>query len=207
MSDPTYPPAPWHMHGSMWMSVFRLARDADQRHPAGTYAVALVSYDEPSPLTYGELLVARWNDGGPGTAAPKGTVTITDIWVDSVASRAGGRELWAIPKQLCDFDRESRFRGPLTATSWTASAGGHTVVEASFGDVSRLAPRVPLTGRVFQPGIDDHPADAHVTMTGSARMLPCRARWRFTPGGPLDFLRDGRRRGSFRSLDFRLAFD
>ena len=74
-----YPPAPWRMHGSMWLSVLRLGRAADERHPAGTYGVALVDYREPSPLTYGELLVARTTRNRAGERA----VTITDIWVDS----------------------------------------------------------------------------------------------------------------------------
>ncbi len=40
----SYPPAPWHMHGSMWLSVFRLGTAVDAQRPAGTYGVALVSY-------------------------------------------------------------------------------------------------------------------------------------------------------------------
>lgn len=199
----TYPPAPWRMHGSMWTSMFRLPDDADDRHPAGTYAAVLVSYVEPSPLTYGELLVARYNDAGP----KKGTVTVTDIWVDSPASVAGGRELWAIPKHLCDFTLDSSFRGPVTSTSWQASAGRAPIAEARFTDVSRVAPRLPLKGKVFQPGIDDHPDDADVVMAGSARILPARGRWHFAADGPLAFLRGARQRGSFRSTGFRLRFE
>ena len=64
-----YPPAPWHMHGSLWLSVFRLGRDVDAHHPAGTYGVALVSYEEPSPLTYHELLLARTVKNAAGKGA------------------------------------------------------------------------------------------------------------------------------------------
>jgi hypothetical protein len=197
----TFPPAPWHMHGSMWMSLFRL-RDGDDRHPPGTYGAVLVSYDEPSPLTYGELLVARWLGDGPH----KGAVSITDIWVDSPASRAGGRELWAIPKDLCDFERESSIRGPVTTTSWAASVERRPIAEARFTDVSRVAPRVPMKGKVWQPGIDDHPEPADIVMAGTARVLPCRAHWHFAEDGPLAFLRGARRLGSFRSSGFRLRF-
>lgn len=199
----SYPPAPWHMHGSLWLSVFRLREDADERHPAGHYGVALVSYVEPSPLTYHELLVARTTRDGDG----KGAVTITDIWVDSVASQAGGRALWAIPKDLCDFDMESTFRGPVTSTDWTALAGRSPIVDASFTDVSRAAPRVPFSGRVIQPGIAEHPETARVAMKGSAKALPCRARWSFASNGPLAFLGQARQLGSFRMSSFRLAFD
>jgi len=191
------------MHGSLWLSVFRLRRHVDERHPAGTYGVALVSYEEPSPLTYHELLVARTVKNRAG----KGAVTITDIWVDSPASQAGGRELWAIPKQLCDFDMESTFRGPLTSTDWSATVERRPIAEASFTDLSRAAPRVPFTGLVEQPGIPEHPEIADVVMKGTAKALPCRGRWSFAPDGPLGFLRGARQLGSFRMASFRLAFD
>ncbi|GAB3858188.1 acetoacetate decarboxylase family protein [Nocardioides maradonensis] len=199
----TYPPAPWQMHGSMWLSVFRLGRAIDERHPAGIYGLALVDYQEPSPLTYGELLLARSMKNRAGKSA----VTITDIWVDSPASMAGGRELWAIPKELCDFDFVSSHRGPLTSTEWTASIERRPIVEASFTDVSRAAPRVPFTGLVEQPGIPDHPEVADVTMKGTAKALPCRAHWHFNADGPLGFLRGARQLGSFRMSGFRLHFD
>ena len=98
MSDQTYPAAPWDMHGQLWLSLFRVAHAVDELRPAGVYGVALVRYEDPSPLTYGELLVAHT------VKKPVKGVTITDIWVDSPASVAGGRELWAIPKGLCEFD-------------------------------------------------------------------------------------------------------
>jgi acetoacetate decarboxylase len=191
------------MHGSLWLSVFRLGRDVDARHPAGTYGVALVSYEEPSPLTYHELLLARTVKN----AAGKGAVTITDIWVDSPASQAGGRALWAIPKELCDFDLDSSFRGPVTSTDWSATVERRPIVEASFTDVSRAAIRVPFTGLVEQPGIPEHPETADVVMKGTAKALPCRGRWTFAADGPLAFMREARQLGSFRMAGFRLAFD
>ncbi|WP_435771224.1 acetoacetate decarboxylase family protein [Nocardioides sp. SYSU DS0651] len=202
LDGPSYPPAPWHMHGSLWLSVFRLAEDVDDRHPAGQYGVALVGYEEPSPLTYGELLVARTVKN----ADSRGAVTITDIWVDSAASQAGGRELWAIPKELCDFDRESTYRGPVTRSEWTATVERRPIVEARFTDVSRLAPRLPVKGLVEQPGIPEHPETADVVMKGTAKALPCRAHWSFAADGPLGFLRTARQLGSFRMASFRLAF-
>ncbi|WP_220454150.1 acetoacetate decarboxylase family protein [Nocardioides immobilis] len=198
-----YPPAPWNMHGSLWLTAFRLGQDVDDRHPAGTYGVALVDYVEPSPLTYGELLVARTTRTGDGRRA----VTITDIWVDSPASMAGGRDLWAIPKELCDFDLESSFRGPVTKTDWSATIDRRAIVDASFTDVSRIAPRTPSKGLVVQPPIDDHPAPVTVVMAGSAKALPCRARWSFAADGPLAFLREARQLASFRMASFRLAFE
>ncbi len=203
MSDHAYPPAPWRMHGSMWLSVFRLGEAADERHPAGIYGAALVDYQEPSPLTYGELLVARSMTDAEGERA----VTITDIWVDSPASRAGGRELWAIPKGLCSFERATARERGIDRTRWEASVDGRPVAAADFTDISRLAPRVPFRGRVEQPGIPDHPDTAHVVMSGNARALPCRGRWRLAADGPLAFLRGARQLGTFRMVDFRLHFD
>ena len=55
----TYPPAPWNMHGQLWLSLFRVREGDHPDRPAGVYGAALVSYERPSPLTYSELLVAR----------------------------------------------------------------------------------------------------------------------------------------------------
>src|ERR1044072_5047542 len=77
-----YPAAPWQMVGSLWLSLFKLKQDVDELRPAGIYGAAFVSYEEGSPLTYSELLVAR-----PVKSDEHGRrVSITDIWVDSPAS-------------------------------------------------------------------------------------------------------------------------
>ena len=58
-----------------------------------------VDYQGGSILRYGELLAAvvgRWAGGV--------SATVTHMWVDSVASRSGGRELWGYPKELANFD-------------------------------------------------------------------------------------------------------
>lgn len=114
--SPRYPAAPWAMHGSLWLTVLRLGRPgagADGPRPAGIYGAAFVSYGEGSVLTYSELLLARALRRGEGRGR---RFTITDIWVDSPASMVGGRELWAIPKGLCDFDLDSARRGPVSST-------------------------------------------------------------------------------------------
>src|SRR3954454_8778329 len=98
--DVAYPAAPWTMVGQLWLSIFKLGADVDELRTAGVYGAAFVSYEPGSPLTYSELLVARLV---PVEGQRGRRVSITDIWVDSPASVAGGRELWAIPKGLCDF--------------------------------------------------------------------------------------------------------
>ena len=60
-----YPPAPWELHGDLWLSLFRLRGVAGR--PDGVYGAAFVTYREPSVLTYHELLVARLADDVPSS--------------------------------------------------------------------------------------------------------------------------------------------
>ncbi|CAN5441964.1 acetoacetate decarboxylase family protein [soil metagenome] len=198
-----YPDAPWAMLGSMWLSVFRLKNGVDELRPAGIYGAAFVSYTEGSPLTYSELLVARLlrKDEGKGRK-----ITITDIWVDSPASVAGGRELWAIPKGLCDFELDSSHRGPLTSTDWSASLGRTPIASASFTDVSRIAPRVPFKQDTYQPELPEGGGEKGALMKGSAKALPGRAHWDFAADGALGYLRGATQLTTLRLSDFRLSF-
>ncbi len=202
-ADVRYPAAPWEMVGSLWLTLFRLKEPVDALRPAGVYGAAFVSYEEGSPLTYCELLVAR-----PIATEDHGRrVTITDIWVDSPASVAGGRELWAFPKRLCDFSWESSHTGPFTTTEWTARLDRTPIATARFRDVSRAAPRVRFKGGTWQPGIEDTDgAERTATLQGSAKALPARAHWDINPGGPLGWLDGARQLASFRQAAFRMSF-
>ncbi|NPC96141.1 acetoacetate decarboxylase family protein [Nocardioides sp. zg-DK7169] len=199
----TYPDPPWDMVGQLWLSLFRVPVPVDELRPAGVHGVALVRYEEGSPLTYSELLVAR-----PVSGAGRGRrVSISDIWVDSPASVAGGRELWAIPKELAAFSVDSARRGPFSHTEWSVEADGRPVVQARFGDASRLALRTPFRGGAWQPGIADTGGEERTAqLTGSAKALPCRAQWDFAPDGPLGWLAGARKLASFRMSDFRMSF-
>jgi Acetoacetate decarboxylase (ADC) len=192
------------MTGQQWLSLFRVKERVDELRPAGVYLVAFVSYEEPSPLTYHELLVAR-----PVRSDEHGRrVSITDIWVDSPASVAGGRELWAFPKDLCDFTFETGHTGPLAVTEWSASMGRRPIVSASFRDVSRLAPRLPFKGGTWQPGIEDTDGEDRIaTLQGSGKSLPCRGHWDFDAEGPLGWLARSRQLASFRMAGFRMSFE
>jgi hypothetical protein len=202
-SSTAYPPAPWHMVGQLWLSLFRVREGVDELRPAGMYGVAFVSYEPGSPLTYSELLVAR----PVSTDAHGRRVSITDIWVDSPASVAGGRELWAIPKGLCDFELDSVRHGPLSTTDWSATLGRRPLVSASFTDVSKAMVRLPFKGGTWQPGIEDTGGEERTaTLQGSSKALPCRGRWDFAADGPLGWLRGARQLGSFRQADFRMSF-
>ena len=198
-----YPDAPWAMVGSMWLTLFRLKHDVDELRPAGIYGAAFVSYTEGSPLTYSELLVARPLKQVQDRVRK---VTITDIWVDSPASVAGGRELWAIPKGLCDFELESSHRGPLARAEWTASLGRTPIASARFTDISAISPRVPLKGHVWQPELPEGGGAKDTIMRGSSKALPARGHWEFGVDGPLAFLRGARQLATFRQAAFRLSF-
>ena len=199
-SDVSYPAAPWNMTGQLWLSLFKVrAGDHPDREP-GIYGVALVKYEEPSPLTYGELLVARQVNKA---------VSITDIWVDSIQSVHGGRDLWAIPKDLCDFSFTSSTKGLLTRTLWTAELDGVPIVTASFSDVSRAVPRLPFKGNTWQQRTAPDPrAGEEVTaaLVGSSKAAPCRARWDFNPDGALGWLAGKRSLASARQADFKMSF-
>ena len=202
-ADVSYPTAPWHMVGSLWLTLFKVAQPVDDLRPAGIYGAAFVSYEEGSPLTYSEFLVAR-----PISTDRDGRrVSITDIWVDSPASVAGGRELWAIPKGLADFTLESEHRGPFTSTDWRVTEGRVPIAAATFKDVSRAAVRLPFKGGTWQPGIEDtHGEERTATLQGSSKALPARARWDVNPDGPVGFLAGARQLASFRQAAFRMSF-
>ena len=198
-----YPDAPWHMVGQLWLSIFKLREGVDALRPAGTYGAAFVSYEPGSPLTYSELLVARLVP----TEQHGKCVSITDIWVDSPASVAGGRELWAIPKGLCDFELDSSHRGPLSSTTWSTSVERRPIASASFTDVSRAMVRIPFKGTTWQPGIEDTDGEERTaTLQGSSKALPCRGRWDFAADGPLGWMRGARQLASFRQADFKMSF-
>ena len=207
----SYPAAPWHMVGSLWLTIFKLAEPVDDLRPAGVYGAAFVSYEEGSPLTYSEFLVARLVDADTDADAGSGKagrrVSITDIWVDSPASVAGGRELWAIPKGLADFTLEAEHRGPFSATDWTVTEGRTPIAAATFKDVSRAAIRLPFKGGTWQPGIDDTGGEERAaTLQGSSKALPARAHWDINPDGPVGWLDGARQLASFRQAAFRMSF-
>ena len=197
-----YPPAPWAMVGQLWLSLFKVREPVDELRVAGIYGAAFVSYEPGSPLTYSELLVARLAD----TDSHGRRVSITDIWVDSPASVAGGRELWAIPKGLCDFEFESTRTGPLSRTSWSATAERRPIASARFTDVSRAALRVPFKGGTWQPELPEGGGEKTANLVGSAKALPCRGHWDFAPDGPLGWLADARPLVSARMSGFRMSF-
>lgn len=102
-TDVAYPPAPWRALGQYWAGLFRADRPVPLpdglRHALGPrrLVIALARYLE-GPLRYDELIVGAvaWRGARPG-------LWVHNIWVDSLASLAGGRAIWGLPKQLARF--------------------------------------------------------------------------------------------------------
>lgn len=180
------------MQGSLVISVFRVPRKLvpHEHLPSGArlltlagnafVAVAFVSYEPGSELTYDELLVAT-----PVLDEGRVAVSVPQIWVDSEASRDGGREMWGIPKQLARFGEGSsiaavavtsgvQLPGKWNATGWTAQ---------------RLAGR-----------------DVRTRMRMSGRVSLTRTGWLFPADGPLGYLTGRNPLVSVTVKDMRLTF-
>ncbi len=183
----------------MWLSLFPVRSSGTSDRPAGLYGVAFVDYQDGGVLRYRELLVARLVRDG---STPR--VHVTDMWVDSVTSRDGGRSLWAMPKDLADFHIRDRNVGPTMKTSCDAIITGAPVATARITGGRMPTLRTPFTFTTAQQREDGETVVAKVS--GSAKSLPCLAKWGFGADGPLAWLAGRQPVVSFRMSDFRLSF-
>lgn len=157
--------------------------------------VAFVSYEPGGALAYSELLAAVMTRSG---VRPR--VTIPDIWVDSEASLAGGRELWNIPKALGRFDR--RLRG--ADVCMRMKKDGRQVASLDARVMRRLRPGWQTASLSTAQRLDDSTVVAH----SAIRMHPCalRTRWEFPPEGPLGYLSGHRPLLSVALTDMAVSF-
>ena len=194
-----FPSPPWQLSAQMWLSVFRVGESGRADRPPGVYGAAFVSYEEPGPLTYRELVVARMLD------ARRRRLRITDVWVDSATSRDGGRVLWAIPKDLAELELEETRVGPTSHTAFAARVDGVEVAAGQFAGAPGAALlRTPFGATASQ--LRDSGAEVVTSIRGSARTLPALGSWDFAASGPLGFLHGRRPVVSFRMSDVRLTF-
>ena len=140
-------------------------------------AALVVDYVEPGVLTYRELMLAML-----GVHKRRWVVTIGAIWVDSPASQAGGRALWAIPKKLGRFERYVSDRASYSSLS----VDDALVAELAAEDGRMLTPT-----RVSIPLTTAQRLEGRTRITRSRIVGPIgrmRPRWRFNPDGPLGCL-------------------
>jgi Acetoacetate decarboxylase (ADC) len=202
-SEP-YPPEPWALRGQLRVAVFLVPlRDLPPVPPELAPAVrvvrlgrravvgaAWVVYEPGGVLAYRELLSSVLMRDG---LRPR--VTITDIWVDSVASRDGGRALWGIPKDLARFD--------FTGEHLSAELDTGPLAEATVRRGVRLPGRWPIGFRVTQ-SLHGRPKTSRVRAT--ARLCLGRSQWTVPAGGPLRYLAGRRPLLTATAADFRMAF-
>ena len=156
----------------------------------GFIGAVWVDYEPTGVLSYRELMTTLLVRRG-WRLLP----TITHIWVDSDASRAGGRELWGIPKELATFD--------FAPGSFAAKDADGAIASGTSRARVRLPGRLPVRFSVVQ------------WLSGRAKVSPVQsvarvasARVSFTVdgAGPLAFLAGRRPLMSFILQDFRMRF-
>ena len=126
-ADRPYPPEPWDLTGTGAITTWRVPVGSLPGLPSGVRAAevrgtalvttAFVRYDHRGLMAYDELLAAVVVRHGRGLA-----LSITDIWVDSETSVAGGRGLWGIPKDLATFGEHyaETADGPIASASFSS---------------------------------------------------------------------------------------
>jgi acetoacetate decarboxylase len=195
-----FPSPPWRLTAQAWVSVFWLRDTGRLDRPSGPYVAAFVDYGTGGVLAYHELLVARLLGVG---RSPR--VRVTDIWVDSAESMAGGRALWALPKRLADLPLQQTPPGIAAHTSFAGVAEGQRLAAATFTGLPGAAVlRVPFAVTTSQ--VRDDGSTVVASAAGSARPVPCRASWDVPEVGPLGFLHGRRPVLSLAVREIRLRF-
>lgn len=202
---PAYPPQPWHLAGEACLSLWRVPVAELPRAPAeprpltvagaAVVVTAWVDYQNGGELSYRELLAAVAVRDGVTAGS------ITEIWVDSAVSLAGGRQLWDIPKELAtlDFSKGTTFTGSAaTQDDWIATA--------AFSRRIGSPVRIPAACTITQPALapTGPPNHSPVRVTGKPRGAT--STWNINPEGPLGYLAGRRPVLSARLHDFRLRF-
>jgi hypothetical protein len=124
MADPGHPPPPWRLHGELLLI------------PDGPGTGLMLARYSGGTLAYHELIVF---------ARP---FVVAEIYVDDERSRAGGRAIWNLPKELAEFRVSPR--------RFEVRRGGELLLSAR---VRRRPGWLPLTLPTPAVGrLDGHPA-------------------------------------------------
>lgn len=200
-----YPPAPWRLYGQSYVGVHRfpasevpLSRLTTAARPVvvarNAFAVTMwVDYQRGSVLEYREFLV-----GVLCRAGRRLCLTTVFIWVDNVASRDGGRELWGIPKETAKF----AFTHARDADLEMVTNTGEPAACGVFGEKLRLPFSIPVPGLLAQD------------LGGSTGFVRFRSRCRLAFGTgalrttlpELDFMKNATRVMSVGLYDFHARF-
>jgi hypothetical protein len=187
MTEPLdYPPPPWRLRGALQAGVF--VAPAQSLPPLGSADLRPVKFLERALIC---LVWAQYASGGDliyneALAAvlvrhPRGwAFSIPQIWVDDPHAAAGGRQLWAIPK---DIGRFSQTDGQCCSRMLEV-AGACTSIFAS-------RPWLRFPGRWRMP--------LRLVQSGTSSLQPTRGearghlallegQWRFSPDGPLGWM-------------------
>ncbi|MEO9138828.1 MAG: acetoacetate decarboxylase family protein [Jatrophihabitans sp.] len=196
-----YPAEPWDLRGQLHSSAFLVPLvDVPVDLPPGCtplrvagrgiVGVAWVDYEPPGVLSYREIMAVLMVRRG-WRVLP----TIVAIWVDSPASRDGGRALWGIPKDLASFD---------------FSADGFQAWDERGGIATgSVRPRVNLPGRLpvsFSVVQWRNGAAKVSSVRSKAKVALSSATFAPDPDGPLGFLSGHRPLVSFSMRDFVMSF-
>ncbi|MEU9579274.1 acetoacetate decarboxylase family protein [Streptomyces chilikensis] len=201
-----FPPEPWDLRGRMHVSVLRVRPSLLPRWPlpegvrplvvGGRCALLAfcVDYSPEGTLAYRELLVALVVRQGRRVGC-----TVVAVWVDSEQSKAGGRALWGIPKELGQFALEPG-GGPPGTEHLRLRAPGTGEVRAAFRPGRPLPGRLPVRTRLLQEA-DGEVLAVPARLTGRPALT--KASFRPDPAGALAFLGRVRPLLSFTLEDFR----
>jgi Acetoacetate decarboxylase (ADC) len=196
-----YPPEPWDLRGQLHASAFLVPLSAVpvdlppgcspiRLGRFGIVGTAWVSYEPGGVLSYRELMATLLVRRGR-----KVLPTIVRIWVDSEASRDGGRALWGIPKELATFE--------FAGDGYRAHDENGAIASGTVRPRRGLPGRLPVAFSIVQ------------WLGGAAKISPVRSRagvavasvtFDADPSGPLGFLAGRRPIASFSMRDFRMSF-
>jgi Acetoacetate decarboxylase (ADC) len=181
-----YPPSPWRLEGSLQAGVFTIP--AHRLPPLGSGDISPVKllgralvcmiwaqYGPEGQLTYNEALLAVL------VRHPRALAfTIPAIWVDDLQAAIGGRQLWAIPKEIGKF-------GQMTEQSYSRALHilGEPVATFDGRPALRLPGRWRLPLRLAQ---SDRGSVVWPEGDVRARISAVKGQWWFSPQGPLAWM-------------------
>jgi len=198
-----YPSSPWELHGQTHGHLFTVPKSLLPETPDGFRPLIIagrgivfagwVDYQGGSILRYGEVFAAV-----AGFVKRRPTAIVTHMWVDSPASRAGGRELWGYPKELAKFELAFKPAG-----SARAEIDGAELVHGTFRSRLKSPFRVKLKSGTTQP-LNGQLRPVRLSVSG----IPALGTGTFapSPASPLAFLASSRRIASFALGDFAATF-